>query len=133
MKLKKIEIGRDSEAQNGYKNLIDFKLDFTTQDGLTILIGNNGSGKSNLLEAISLIFYKLYNDNLDSLTFKFIIEYVKNNKNIKINNIRSLKFRVDNAETTKEIFYTNLNDNAPDKIFTIYSGEELRLWATNCS
>jgi predicted ATPase len=128
VQLKKIEIGRDTVAQNGYKNLIDFKLDFATQDGLTILIGNNGSGKSNLLEAISLIFYKLYNDDLDSLTFKFLIEYEKNNTNIKINNIRSLKFRVDNIETTKEMFYTSLNNNTPDKIFTIYSGEELRLW-----
>jgi len=126
MILKKIEIGKN--RVNGYKNLIDFKLDFTTQDGLTILIGNNGSGKSNLLEAISLIFYKLYNDDLDSLDFKFLVEYEKNNKNIKINNIRNLKFRIDNVETTKDIFYTSLNDNTPDKIFTIYSGEELRLW-----
>ena len=126
MKLKKIEIGKD--GANGYKNLVDFKLDFTTQDGLTILIGNNGSGKSNLLEAISLIFYKLYNNDLNSLDFKFLIEYEKNNKNIKINNIRNLKFRIDNIETTKDIFYTSLNDNTPDKIFTIYSGEELRLW-----
>jgi len=126
MKLKKIEIGKDGVS--GYKNLIDFKLNFTNQDGLTILIGNNGSGKSNLLEAISLIFYKIYNDDLDSLDFKFLIEYEKNNKNIKINNIRSLKFRIDNIETTKDMFYTSLNDNTPDKIFTIYSGEELRLW-----
>jgi len=126
MILKKIEIGKD--GANGHKNLVDFKLDFTTQDGLTILIGNNGSGKSNLLEAISLIFYKLYNNDLNSLDFKFLIEYEKNNKNIKINNIRNLKFRIDNIETTKDIFYTSLNDNTPDKIFTIYSGEELRLW-----
>ncbi|MBQ1175798.1 MAG: AAA family ATPase [Treponema sp.] len=36
-----------------YKNLKDFSLDFENGNGLSILIGNNGSGKSNVLEAIS--------------------------------------------------------------------------------
>ena len=127
MKLKKIEIGQD--GLNGYKNLIDFKLDFRTQEGLTILIGNNGSGKSNLLEAISLIFYKLYSDDLDNIGFKFLIEYERNNKDFRIHNLRGeLKFFIDNNNIEKPNFYTSLNDYAPDKIFTIYSGEELRLW-----
>ena len=40
-----------------YKNLKDFSLDFENGNGLSILIGNNGSGKSNVLEAyISLYF-----------------------------------------------------------------------------
>lgn len=32
-----------------YKNLKDFSLDFENGNGLSILIGNNGSGKSNVL------------------------------------------------------------------------------------
>ena len=43
-----------------YKNLSG-TYDFTKQDGYIALIGENGSGKSNLLEAISLIYGKLYN------------------------------------------------------------------------
>lgn len=46
MKLKKLQIKK-------YKNLIDFTVDFESGKGLSILIGNNGSGKSNVLEAIS--------------------------------------------------------------------------------
>ena len=42
-----------------YKNLAG-TYDFTSQDGYIALIGENGSGKSNMLEAISLIFGKLY-------------------------------------------------------------------------
>ena len=49
MKLKKLQIRK-------YKNLIDFTVDFESGKGLSILIGNNGSGKSNVLEAISGIF-----------------------------------------------------------------------------
>lgn len=53
MKLKKLQIKK-------YKNLIDFTVDFESGKGLSILIGNNGSGKSNVLEAISGIFVNAY-------------------------------------------------------------------------
>ena len=43
-----------------YKNLKDFSLDFEKGNNLSILIGNNGSGKSNVLEAISGIFAEAY-------------------------------------------------------------------------
>ena len=127
MRLKKIEIGRD--GQDGYKNLVDFKLNFVSQDGLTILIGNNGSGKSNLIEAISLIFYKIYIDDIDNSGFKFLIEYEKNDSDYRIHNLRGeVKFYINNAQQQKDRFYSTLIDNVPDKIFTLYSGEELRLW-----
>ena len=57
-----------------YKNLSG-DYDFTTQDGYIALIGENGSGKSNLLEAISLIFDKLYKtSNIEDIG-KFRIRY----------------------------------------------------------
>ena len=125
MKLKKIEIGKN--GQDGYRNLIDFKLNFTNQDGLTILIGNNGSGKSHLIEAISLIFYKIYIDDIDNIGFKFLIEYEKDTIQYRVHNIRgSKKFFKNNMEVDN--FYPNLDETVPDKIFTLYSGEELRLW-----
>lgn len=39
-----------------YKNLKDFCVDFSAGNGLTLLIGTNGSGKSNIIEALSKIF-----------------------------------------------------------------------------
>ena len=54
-----------------YKNLTG-DYDFTTQDGYIALIGENGSGKSNLLEAISLIFGKLY--KISNIEDKFFDE-----------------------------------------------------------
>lgn len=59
---------------DNYKNLSG-TYDFSGQDGYIALIGENGSGKSNLLEAISLIFGKLYNiPNIDDIG-KFKICY----------------------------------------------------------
>ena len=43
-----------------YKNIKDQTFDFSNNTGYIALIGLNGSGKSNLLEAISLIFDDLY-------------------------------------------------------------------------
>ena len=53
MKLKTLTIKK-------YKNLIDFKVNFETGKGLSVLVGNNGSGKSNVLEALSGIFANAY-------------------------------------------------------------------------
>ena len=46
---------------NGYKNLKGkANFDFSHAENYCALIGLNGSGKSNVLEAISLIFASLY-------------------------------------------------------------------------
>lgn len=44
-----------------FKNLKEFSFDFDVNSGLvTVLLGRNGSGKSNLLEALVIIFRDLY-------------------------------------------------------------------------
>lgn len=43
----------------GFKNLKEFKIDFDTKSPYTLLVGRNGTGKSNLLEAITRIFRDL--------------------------------------------------------------------------
>lgn len=48
MRIKKISIGR-------YKNLHDFECEFSDSN-ISAFIGNNGSGKSNLLEVITKAF-----------------------------------------------------------------------------
>ena len=65
-----------------------FKINFEDTDGLTILIGNNGSGKSSVLEVISLIFNKIFSQQLVTISFKFLIEYEINSKQIRIHNLR---------------------------------------------
>ena len=42
-----------------FKNLRDFDIDFDEEQMTTVLIGHNGTGKSNLIEAIVIIFRDL--------------------------------------------------------------------------
>ena len=42
-----------------FKNLHDFSIDFDKDQLTTVLIGQNGTGKSNLFEALVLIFRAL--------------------------------------------------------------------------
>lgn len=65
MKIKTLKI-------DGYKNLADTVL--IHDSDLITIIGNNGSGKSNLLEAISIIFRNLYTLQQD-MDFAFMLEY----------------------------------------------------------
>ena len=68
MKLKKIWI-------NNFKNIHNLELDFSIRNGTTVLIGNNGSGKSNILEAISSIFYLLLYSDVKDFPGQFEITY----------------------------------------------------------
>lgn len=66
-----------------YKNLKDFSLDFENGNGLSILIGNNGSGKSNVLEAISGIFAEAFwNDSSFKMRLKVLQLNNKENEGI---------------------------------------------------
>lgn len=64
MRLKSLHI-------KGYKNIDDLSLDFTTKDGITLIIGNNGCGKSNIIEAISSIFAGLYENRVHKPDFDY--------------------------------------------------------------
>ena len=131
MKLKYLKI-------KGFKNLTGedgwFHLDFTNKDGITVLIGNNGSGKSNVLEAISAIFQVLYKINKTSIkpAFNYVIEYSIGEEtitDIKIELINgTYSFYLHNEETPKKDFVEWLDKWLPSKIIASYSGEERRLW-----
>lgn len=137
MKIKKLRI-RD------YKNVSDEILEFDT-DLTTLIIGQNGLGKSNLLEAITIIFVALSDkddylnlSHLDRRYLSFEIEYVLKGKFIAI------KYGLDNTYQIKideSIFKLNdMNGNynpriikninqdlLPDYFVTYYSGQNKRL------
>ena len=104
----------------GYKNL---EIQLIHKADIIALIGNNGSGKSNLLEAISYIFRSLYRKN-ESVPFDYFIEYTNSvNQKVKIEKNRSkITSFVDDVATI------NITDYLPKKVIAIYSGEEDRLW-----
>lgn len=119
MQLKKLWI-------KDYKNLKDFSLDFEKGKNLSILIGNNGSGKSNVLEAISGIFAEAYRNVSDLLETDYTLEYIIDEQDFKIEK-KNGKRKVYNNDypvtvKTHEFYYL------PSNVIAIYSGEDLRLW-----
>lgn len=120
MRLQKLHI------QTRFKNIENLEMDFADHNGLTVFIGNNGSGKSNLLEALSSIFSGLYNQSR-SPSFGYQITYKIENKAIQIaykvdGNV--YKLSVDGVEDNIKPEYL------PSRVIANYSGEESRLWDT---
>jgi len=123
---------------NGFKNLNDFEIDFTENSGTTLLIGNNGSGKSNVLEAVSAIFTGLFKLSTPQRkpTFEYNIEYELNEivyqiiLNKKSNGDLAYRFVENNSVVLKRDFEINIVDKLPENLIALYSGEELRLWDT---
>lgn len=132
MKLKRLWV-------NGFKNLNSFEINFESNDGITLLIGNNGSGKSNILEAISSIFVGLFKNSTPQKRpdFEYEIEYMLDDTEIFIENKKVTlqngnqeylyKFKINNEEKQKNQFLQNF-DYLPSHIIASYSGEESRLW-----
>lgn len=117
MRIKEIKI-----ANKAFKNL-DVSLENNTS-GVMAFIGNNGSGKSNLLEAISAIFRHLYDKKQKDIPFNFSLVYTTfNGRTVEITkNELSVTTKIDNQENS------DLYSFLPKQIVAIYSGEEDRLW-----
>src|SRR6266699_4301029 len=65
-----------------YKNLRSFDINFDEKQPTTVLLGRNGTGKSNLVEAIVEIFREL---ELGSATaFAYTLQYVCRGRKIQI-------------------------------------------------
>ena len=65
-----------------FKNLINFEVDFDETSNRQIIVGRNGVGKSNLVEALTRIFRDL--DLEEDSEFAYEIEYLCNGYFIKI-------------------------------------------------
>ena len=118
MRIKEIKI-----TNKAFKNL-DVLLENNTS-GIMAFIGNNGSGKSNLLEAISAIFKHLYDKKEKDIPFNFSLTYIiGSSKDI-------VKITKKGSSVTTEINSQSKSDPynyLPKQIVAIYSGEEDRLW-----
>ena len=67
MKLRRLEI-------DGYKNIRSCDIEFTESPLINAIIGSNGSGKSNLIEAIIQILIGCYFEKAPSFEFRLEFE-----------------------------------------------------------
>lgn len=128
-----------------FKNLKDFQIDLNDQEMKTILLGQNATGKSNLLEALVLIFkyLDLEKDIPSSLELEYRIDYICRGQYIRaeyLNKKAAFHFweKVKNEETqvienaatdviTKTDFFHNKDKFLPKYVFSYYSGVSNRL------
>ena len=123
MKLKRISVQK-------YKNLADFKCEFSDSN-ISAFIGNNGSGKSNLLEVITEVFSyakKKCEDNLYKIIippeiYGCEIEYEKDGifYILKYNHPEVSLYCGDKSLPKRE-----MNNALPDNILIYYAGETVR-------
>ena len=120
----------------GYKNLCDVLIDFDRTNAKTLVVGTNGSGKSNMIEVLSAIFSAMYNKDEDvSPSFKFELTYLLDERTIVLidntDGLIKLSYRDASMEAGyKFVDRMDYDKFLPDHVIAVYSGEEKRLWET---
>jgi predicted ATPase len=131
-----------------FKNLKDLRIDFDETSPYTVLVGENGAGKSNLIEAIATVFRNL--DLEEKSNFAYTLDYEVRQVRVRIKASKGKwpEFRVQ-ADTgtdqglfavdedssfktiSRRVFMTNDNDGRPlyrpAFVFGYYSGPSDRL------
>ena len=113
-----------------FKNLRDFRIDFDPNCMTTVLLGENGTGKSNLLESLVIIFRDL--DLVAQPAFAYRLEYECGGHNVVVeanptSSGPKLKYIVDGNSLTQAAFGRG-GDRAylPRNVFGYYSGPSNR-------
>jgi len=130
MRIHQLHIKR-CQSVVGFKNLIDFVIDFDSDSPTTVLVGRNGTGKSNIMEALTVIFRDL---DLEEPVpqFAYHLEYVCRGKRIKVDAdpdrpSRKIQFNVDGESITVKAFREGKRGYLPNYVFGYYSGPSNRM------
>lgn len=76
MRLDKLTIGSEKDSpSHQFKNLKNVTIDFDQDQWVTVVIGWNGTGKSNVLEALAIIFRELIGSKKPRIEFAFKLAY----------------------------------------------------------
>lgn len=113
---------------DGYKNLNKLEVSFDNNSTVNALIGNNGSGKSNVIEALTKVFIAVYNDS--TVDFVYEIHYTISDNEIVLCNKEKTVFLKNGKSVKKSEKETCL----PRSIFLFYCGETDRIqnFASDC-
>jgi ABC-type cobalamin/Fe3+-siderophores transport system ATPase subunit len=112
---------------DGFKNLRNVDIDFDESRLTTVIIGQNGAGKSNLIEAITDIFRFVDLNRLEP-PFRYELDYRIGSHKVRLSN-RSGKASViiDGENKSRAAFERGKSDFFPDLVFGYYSGGSRRL------
>ncbi len=120
MKIEELRVRSD------FRNLNGLYLKFDTSHSTNIIIGNNGAGKSNILEAFSSIFRTLYYGDRPEFEFDFSLRYhTSTGKKVVISSLAGRGFKMnvdDNLIPFSDKTYL------PKRVICNYSGEDRRIY-----
>ena len=129
-----------------FRNLVDFEVDFDESSPRCVVIGRNAVGKTNILEALTLIFKQL--DLRQKASFPYRVAYTCNGKSVVVEAIEdvseitrssprfSMKYFIGDSdspaekESFSEAAFYRINDQKrilPRHVFGYYSGTARRL------
>lgn len=112
-----------------FKNLRGFRIDFDADSPLTALVGRNGTGKSNLLEALTIIFRDL--DLSLPTAFPYFLKYICRGQVIEVDHHAteaSMSVKVDGESVPLSRIQGSAGRSLrPDYVFGYYSGPTNRL------
>jgi predicted ATPase len=113
-----------------FKNLVDFEADFDEESMTTVVIGQNGCGKSNLIEALVIIFRDL--DLGSPPSFKYSLRYICRGSSVEIDadpnrNSRKTRIIVDGVALKTRQITSGERPFLPSNVFGYYSGPSNRL------
>lgn len=122
MKLKELTIPN-------YKGFIDFTITFDQNSPITTIIGQNGVGKSNLIEIIVSIFRAI--DLGESSDFSYTLTYECRGHDVQVRFDTTDKLKhlvvIDGRKRSFAFLKNNANEFLPLNIFTYYSGTNERV------
>jgi predicted ATPase len=101
-----------------FKNLIEFEVDFDETSTRQVVVGRNGVGKSNLLEALTRIFRDL--DLEEESDFGYEIQYLCNSHLVKVASDQTNKQEVEKKDGARPVFkrrYWIVPESAPRDLF----------------
>lgn len=120
---------------DGFKNLRQLEVDFDEDRLTTVLIGQNGAGKSNLIEAITQIF-RWVDMRRNEPRFHYRVDYriqppgqtVTEPPRVTLSNVPGEPaIRVNGQEIKRSEFEKRKTEWFPDLVFGYYSGGSRRL------
>lgn len=117
---------------HSFKNLKDFCIDFDESKLTTVLVGRNATGKSNLLEALIIIFRDL--DLGAPPTIRYVLDYVCRDKVVHVDadpeRAEPVRVLIDGDQISYRKFTRREEPRfLPNHVFGYYSGPSNRMEA----
>lgn len=119
------------KISSSYRNLKGLRIKFDNNMSTYVIIGANGAGKSNVLEALSSVFKTLYYDYNRNFEFSFYLKYKILNHIVLIvydKTKSTFVLKIDDKAKAGEEVESFLKQFLPSRVVCNYSGEDSRIF-----